>query len=398
VGKSVLAKEYAWRNRGRYQGVWWVRAETRETLLDDLIALGSRFIGGLDEVPEREQAARAAIEHLEQDGWEKPWLVVYDNVDEPRALDKLTPRTGAQVLITTRWSEWGRIAAPVKVGVFPPEVAARFLLEATGRSDRAGAESLAAALGWLPLALDHAAAYCRRTGVAFQTYQRLAAELLRTAPKGAAYATPVFATFSLAIDKAAEACPEAEKPMGVCAFLAPDRIPLDLFTGAFMGEVERGAAVAALNEVSLVTLETLDDGSGGISVHRLVQEVMRGRLKASPSPRLPSGHPQRRPAQSEPEGTRGEGRGEGQTQTPAASAAPPTPIPSPQGGGNAFAANAALATALVADAYPNPQRTCATGRRAAGWRATLLRRWPWRPTRATQRRRRHCFSTSTPCT
>jgi len=37
--------------------------------------------------------------------------------------------------------------------------------------------------------------------------------------------------------------------------------------------------VAALNEVSLVTLETLDDGSPGISVHRLVQAVMRGRLR-----------------------------------------------------------------------------------------------------------------------
>ena len=37
VGKSVLAREYAWRERARYYGVWWLRAETRETLLDDLI-------------------------------------------------------------------------------------------------------------------------------------------------------------------------------------------------------------------------------------------------------------------------------------------------------------------------------------------------------------------------
>jgi hypothetical protein len=58
VGKSVLAKEYAWRNRGRYQGVWWVRAEKRETLLDDLIELGARFIPDLKEVAERETARR----------------------------------------------------------------------------------------------------------------------------------------------------------------------------------------------------------------------------------------------------------------------------------------------------------------------------------------------------
>ncbi len=170
VGKSVLAKEYAWRNRARYQGVWWVRAEKRETLLDDLIELGARFIPDLEEVPERETAARAAIDYLEQAGFEKPWLIVYDNVEQPGGIDKMTPRTGAQVLITTRWPEWGRIAAPVKVGVFPPDVAAQFLLDATGRSDGEGAERLAAALGYLPLALDHAAAYCKRAGVDFDAY------------------------------------------------------------------------------------------------------------------------------------------------------------------------------------------------------------------------------------
>jgi hypothetical protein len=53
VGKSVLAKQYAWMSRERYEGVWWLRAETRETLLDDLIALGSRFIDKIAEMPDR---------------------------------------------------------------------------------------------------------------------------------------------------------------------------------------------------------------------------------------------------------------------------------------------------------------------------------------------------------
>ena len=135
------------------------------------------------------------------------------------------------MLITTRWSDWGRAAAPVKIGVFPPDVAAQFLLDSTERSDRAGAENLAAALGHLPLALDHAAAYCRRTGHRLRRrIEELPADLIRKAPRGVDYDTPVFATFELAIDKAAEACPEAEKLMGICAFLAPDRIPLSLFT------------------------------------------------------------------------------------------------------------------------------------------------------------------------
>ena len=280
VGKSVLAQEYAWRNRGRYHGVWWIRAEKSETLLDDLIELGARFIPGLKEVPDRAQAAHAALDHIAQMKGEKPWLLVYDNVAQPGDIAKLTPVDGAHVLITTRWSDWGRAASPVKIGVFPAEVAAQFLLDNTERTDRAGAEQLAATLGFLPLALDHAAAYCRRTGLAFDTYRELAADLIRKAPRGADYADeePVFATFELAIRKAAEACPAAETLMGLCAFLAPERIPLDIVTADVMSEIDRGEAVAVLQEVSLASLETLDDGSTGISVHRLVQAVMRGRL------------------------------------------------------------------------------------------------------------------------
>ncbi len=45
-----------------------------------------------------------------------------------------------------------------------------------------------------------------------------------------------------------------------------------------MSEIEKGEAVAALAEVSLVTREARGDGSPAISVHRLVQEVMRRRL------------------------------------------------------------------------------------------------------------------------
>ena len=126
-------------------------------------------------------------------------------------------------------------------------------------------------------------------GIAFDTYRELAADLIRKVPRGADYAdeTPVFATFELAIQKATEACPEAEKLMGICAFLAPERIPLDIVTADVMSEIERGEAVAALQEVSLVALETLDDGSAGISVHRLVQEVMRGRLGEADCKRRP---------------------------------------------------------------------------------------------------------------
>jgi hypothetical protein len=133
--------------------VWWVRAERREPLLNDLIELGARFIPGLNEgkVQEREEAARAALDYLSQAGFEKPWLIDYGNVAEPAAIDKLTPRTGAHVLITTRWADWYGHAAKLPVDVFTPEVVVGFLMAHARRGDALAAASLAADLGHLPL-------------------------------------------------------------------------------------------------------------------------------------------------------------------------------------------------------------------------------------------------------
>jgi len=68
VGKSVLAREYAWRARERYRGVWWVRAETEQTIIDDLIDLGSRLIPHLQEVEERDRALHLALNAIAEAG------------------------------------------------------------------------------------------------------------------------------------------------------------------------------------------------------------------------------------------------------------------------------------------------------------------------------------------
>jgi hypothetical protein len=89
-------------------------------------------------------------------------------------------------------------AVAVPLGVFAPGEAEHFLLDRTDRTDRQGAARLADDLGHLPLALDHAAAYCKRTGTSFDKYRELLPELIKRAPKDADYPRSVYATFSLA--------------------------------------------------------------------------------------------------------------------------------------------------------------------------------------------------------
>ncbi len=286
VGKSVLAREYAWRQREAYRGVWWVRAETRETLLDDLIELGERFIPGIKDVPDRAQAARATLDFIDQVHFETPWLFVYDNVESPADIEKLTPRGGAHVLITTRWPDWYGHASELAVDVFSPEAALDFLMTcARGSAEwpadtRTAAAWLAENLGRLPLALAIARAHAWSMNWTFEQYRGHLGQMLeRELAKAVDYPRSIVATFTLAIEKANATSPDAERLLGIAAFLAPDRIPLDIVTGDVMREIEKGEAVAALAEVSLITRETLDDGSSGIGVHQLVQEVVRRRLK-----------------------------------------------------------------------------------------------------------------------
>jgi tetratricopeptide (TPR) repeat protein len=280
VGKSTLAIQYAWEARERYAGVWWLGADSPAGIVDGLVALGATFNPALAEVQDRAEAARWTLAFLADGGFGKPWLLVYDNVTQPKALDGLLPRAGAHVLITTRWPDWQGRAAAVPLGVFAPDEAVAFLLARTGRSDTQGAAQLARDLGHLPLALDHAAAYCRRTGTAFEAYRALLPDLIKRAPKDADYPADVYATFSLAIESAAADCAEAEKLMGILAYFAPDDIPLDVIGAEAMSEIERGDATAALHEVSLLDLKSGDSGNPMAGVHRLVQTVMRGRLAA----------------------------------------------------------------------------------------------------------------------
>ena len=106
VGKTELAREFGWRNQSAYAGVWWIEAETRDGLLNGLIELGARFNPRIGEEKNREKAARASVEELENRGLEKPWLLIYDNAENPAAIDGWMPRAGAHCLITSRWRDW----------------------------------------------------------------------------------------------------------------------------------------------------------------------------------------------------------------------------------------------------------------------------------------------------
>src|SRR5262249_17618673 len=281
VGKTALAVEYAHRFRGLYAGVCWCPAETHTGLLSALAGLAVTLGAATAEEADVEKAANAALRRLaEQRG---TWLLVYDNVPEPKDIAELLPSAGARVLITSRFSDWSELADGVALDVLPLAEAVTFLQSRTERSDAAGANALADALGNLPLALDHAAAYCKRTQMQFADYAKKVSSLIGAAPRGVGYPRSVAATFDLAITEAMVQCPAAEALMAYLAQCAPERIPMTLVEGAVDDEAERLQALAALAEVSLLKHDPFEDDTPAVMVHRLVQTVARARSEANGS-------------------------------------------------------------------------------------------------------------------
>ncbi len=211
IGKSVLAREYAHRNQESYAGVWWLNAakpedaagfDGIETALVDLIAV---FYPGLDQTENRPATARKALDFIAHGGFEKPWLLVYDNVDDARALRDWAPVGNAQVLVTSRLGGWSKSVGTIEITEWPLDDAIRYLLHESGRDDLTDddARSIATELGCLPLALSHAAAYLRDcVTVTAADYVDALVEHMNTAPEDAEYPRAVFATFQQAISDA----------------------------------------------------------------------------------------------------------------------------------------------------------------------------------------------------
>jgi len=295
VGKSTLAREYAWQAQDRYAGVWWLNAagdpggESWGEVEQGLVALGDQFVRGLAQAEDRGGAARYALDFLARGGFSKPWLLIFDNVDNPRVLDVWRPRGDVHVLVTSRIGNWSLGVSPIEVDVWELPEAIAYLIRETGRADLSETQlaELAASLGRLPLALSHAAAYLRRRKtVTIKDYLDDLDRHMSECPKDVEYRSPVYATFRAALLQAEQEISGATALMSLAAFFAPDDIPEELFqqNAALYGQdlepvVSKPARLSellgVLDDLSLIDFEP---ETRTFSTHRVVQAAARDAL------------------------------------------------------------------------------------------------------------------------
>ena len=299
IGKTQTAVEYAYRYCDDYRHVFWIRADTQLELTNSYVAIAQALNLPLKDAENQDETVQYVRLWLSR---EAGWLLIFDNADHPERVQPFLPReiTG-HILVTSRAQDFQDlgIVQPLEMTTLSPEEAITFLLTRTRRTDAANPPAqvaeLAAELGYLPLALEQAAAYIVTNRVSFGDYltsyrkQRLK-RLEKAKPKLGQYPDSVATTWALNLKEVQTEAPAAAALLNYCAFLHADAIPFNLFT---QGATELGEPLATaladaaddplelydlLNPLCRYSLVRVEPESQSLSLHCLVQEVIRAEL------------------------------------------------------------------------------------------------------------------------
>ena len=311
IGKTELAAEYTHRNINRYDVVWWIRAEHHDRVREALVSLARRLeprLGSMDSG--RDRTIAAVLEKLQsEDG--PSWLLVYDNVANPFDLERYLPASQPErhIIVTLRERKnWPSMPEgdPVELSPFTeaeaisflrqrvPSLAARDAREASAQEEdtrRVGmAARLAAELGYLPLAIGHAAACLAESAWGIDEYLARFTASAHNLPEDRDGESDshahVWGTWALSNELLTA---DAKHLFNLCAFFSPEPIAVKLFqqdtTGIgnppglseFLSSDSRfRAAESQLHRLSLAKVDAARDL---IQMHRVVQAVTQGRLR-----------------------------------------------------------------------------------------------------------------------
>jgi len=290
IGKTQCALGYVYGNRDIYDRIYWITAVDRTSLLS-----GYQSIAKVARLQYLQNArpieiADAVLSWLRQ---ERSWLLVIDNLDDVRVADGLLPENGSQkhTIITTRNPNADGIPAEAfevplldtndSIGLLST------LSQITVQPDSVEAYQAAEIvrrLGYLPLAIEQAAAYVREVTADFSSfleeYERNHRKLYNWVPAGnRQYPNSIATTWSMSFQMLQK---YPARLLRLFSFLNPDSILIAfLVSGAealedelrhiIFDQIELSTALFELEKFSLIKW---DRPNKSITIHRLVQIVV----------------------------------------------------------------------------------------------------------------------------
>ncbi|UOX90351.1 FxSxx-COOH system tetratricopeptide repeat protein [Amycolatopsis sp. FBCC-B4732] len=273
VGKSALAAQFAHLNADRFGFRWWLTADSPTAIDTGLAALAVALAPATAELP-MEQRTDLGIRWLAtHDGW----LLVLDNVVSPDHTSSLLERvrTGTVLMTSRQAVGWGKVTS-VRVDVLSHaeaiDLLARTVQAEWPDADLTDIERLCDELGYLPLAVEQAAAYLAQTRISPTAYldllARYPARLYTATREGGDAQRTVARVWQVTLNQLSTT-PLSGQFLCQLAWYAPDNIPRT-WLAVNADEPDVLHALGRLAAYSMITLNRET-----ISVHRLVQAVAR---------------------------------------------------------------------------------------------------------------------------
>ena len=183
IGKTQTAIEYAYRYANDYAGIFWISAETNESIVSSFVTMAELL--NLPEKQDKEQSRVITAVTRWLTG-HSDWLLIFDNVEDLELVKGVLPpaRCGS-LLFTSRQKALGFSAHTLDLEQMTAEEGMRFLLHRAHLLDMAApldalipeernlAREIVTAMDGLPLALDQAGAYIEATQCGLSDYLQL---------------------------------------------------------------------------------------------------------------------------------------------------------------------------------------------------------------------------------
>jgi tetratricopeptide (TPR) repeat protein len=227
----------------RYWGIFWIDASTDESIQQSFTQ-----VARLLQVDENIESVRRSLANTSQ-----PWLLVFDNADDPNfsLYPHLPTGNRGDIIITSRnpefqqyntvgYKEVGRLSLEDSVLLLH-----KIVYGATGLSKQDTEESkrVVQTLGCLALAIVQAGAYIRKTSCSFhiylEIYEKRQRHLLQYLPMhlGTGYQYSVYTTWQVSVDMIESrhdtASHHALRLLSLLGFFHHDQIPVQMFYNAW---------------------------------------------------------------------------------------------------------------------------------------------------------------------
>jgi hypothetical protein len=302
IGKSVVAREFALKQKANFDAIFWVRCSDRSSAGYNFCQIALEL--GLDEGPEDTVVLKSLVwewlanpyknvedvDLSQMDSAPAKWLLILDGADDFNCLEDLLPLSGSgSVLVTSRDPLAGRFlpgCQPIYLGLLDSEGAAQMLLDSikyhVEEKECSQSRQLVDKLGRLPMTIASATDIMLRRELTVN-------ELLEVMQHDLSILSTVNPPLEV-IWRLDELSPAAVKLLEVISFLHNEEIAEKLLLAkddagdcllGFVGGIQTNPLNAyfdARSELIRRSLVERDRNSRALHMLQIVQDIVRNRM------------------------------------------------------------------------------------------------------------------------